>query len=194
VKLFDEWDRFIGFVLRFIERSELGVEGGVVGMLLECRRKERFGLLAFSLPDEEMDESCSGLGVVGIGCEETAIGGFSGGCVVGGFGKLTGKKDIVGGLGGELDGVEKLIARAGGVPGLVEPGQGAVGAGAEGGISVGNCCGGSEFGMGFRGFAGAGEEEAESEMRLKQIGRGRDGATVGGFSLGGVVEGILSRA
>ncbi len=81
-----------------------------------------------------------------------------------------------------------------GFAGLVEPGHGSVGAGAEGWIAVRDCCSGRQFGVGLRGFAGAREEEAEGEVRLEQIGRGCDGATVRGFRFGGVVEGVLSGA
>ncbi len=55
----------------------MGVEGGVVGVLLERRCAGELGPIAFSLTDEEMDKSCGSLGVVGIGGEKAAIGGFS---------------------------------------------------------------------------------------------------------------------
>ncbi len=54
-------------------------------------------------------------GVVGVGVEETAVGGFGSGEIVGGLGDLGGEEDVVGSLGGEFDGCEEGIAGGGGI-------------------------------------------------------------------------------
>ncbi len=63
----------------------------------------------------EVGETCGGVGVVGVGVEETAVGGFGSGEIVGGLGDLGGEEDVVGSLGGEFDGCEEGIAGGGGI-------------------------------------------------------------------------------
>ena len=90
-----------------------------------------------------MHEGCGGVGILGVGGEEAAVGCFGGGRVVGGFGEFAGEENVVGGLGGEFEGSEEFVGGAGGVGLLVEAGEGSVGTGAEDGIAFGDGGGGS---------------------------------------------------
>ena len=89
-----------------------------------------------------MDQGGGGLRVLGIGGEETAVGGFGSSRIVGGFGQFASEEDVIGCFGGEFEGGEELFGGSGGVGLLVEAGEGAVGSGAEGGVAVGDGCGG----------------------------------------------------
>jgi hypothetical protein len=130
----DDGDGLCDFILRGVDGGELGVEGDVVGMLGEGCCQKRFGCVGFVLAEQEVDEGSGGGGISGAGGEDAAVGGLGGGEVVGVFGEFGGEEDVVGGLGGELEGLQELGAGVGWVGFLVEPGEGAVGAGFEGGI------------------------------------------------------------
>ena len=188
MELFDDGEGLLRLVLGLVERGELGVEGGVVGVLLEGGGQKRLGLIGLLLTHEEMDEGCGGLGVVGVGGEQAAVGGLGGGGIVVGLGELAGEQDVVGGLGRELEGSEQFVAGCGGICGLVEPGEGAIGAGSQGGVAVGDDRRRGEFGVRVGEPAGAGEEETEGQVGLEEVGTGSDGAAVGGLGLGGLVE------
>ena len=72
--------------LLFVEAGELGVEGGVVGVFGQGGGEEGFGLVGFLLVQKEMSEGGGGVGVLRVGGQEAAVGGFGGGGVAGGFG------------------------------------------------------------------------------------------------------------
>src|SRR5882757_8567844 len=138
-----------GFALLVVEAGQLGVEGRVVGVFGQGGGEEGLGLVGFLLVQEEMGEGCGG--------------------VAGGFGEFSGEEDVVGGLGGELESLQEFVAGGGGVGGLVDPGEGSVGSGLEGGV-VGVEGGGlEEFGVGG------------GEVRVEEFRVGGDGAAVGGL-------------
>ena len=74
--------------------------------------------------------------------------------------------------------------------GLVDAGEGAVGAGFEERVVGGEGGGLEEFGVGGGELAAAGEEEAEGEVGLEEFGVGGDGAAVGGLGGGGLGRGF----
>ena len=132
----------------------------------------------------------AGFGFVAGEREIAAVGLF--GCreVGDGLGDLGGEEDVFGGLGGKVQGGEKVSGgvRCGfGVE--VETGDGAEGAGFEGGVGIGESGGGAEFGAGFFAAcvgraAGAGEEQAEGYMRGREERVGGDGLAVVGLGGG----------
>ena len=138
-----------------------------------------------------MGEGCRGGGVLRVGGEDAAIGSFGGWQVVGGFGEFSGEEDVVGCLGRDFEGAKEFSAGVGGAGALVDAGEGSVGAGLEGLIVGGQGGGFVEFDAGVAKLAAAGEEEAQGEVGLDEIGVGGDGLAVGGFGGGGLVEGVL---
>ncbi len=134
--------------MRVVEAGELGVEGGVVGGRRECCSEDRFSLVGLVLAEEDVGEGCGGGGVLRVGGEDAAVGGFGGGEIVGSFGQFAGEKDVVGGLGGDFEGAKELAAGVRGAGGLVDAGDGSVGAGLEGLIVGGEGGGLVEFGAG----------------------------------------------
>jgi hypothetical protein len=91
---------------------------------------------------------------------------------------------------GEFEGLEEFVAGGGRVGGLVDAGEGAVGAGLEGGI-VGVEGGGlEEFGV-ASGSLLPGRGGGRGEVRVEVFGFGGDGAAVGGLGGGCLVENFL---
>ena len=113
------------------EGDELGGEGLVVGVGGEGGGEEGFGFGGGG-GRKEVGESGGGGGVVGGGDEGAAIGLLGCGGVFGGLSEFGCHEGVVGGLGREFQGREKLVAGCVGVRLEVEAGEGAVGSGAEG--------------------------------------------------------------
>ena len=56
-------------------------------------------MVGFLLMEKEMGEGGSGVVVLRVGGDGSAVGGFGGGGVAGGFGEFAGEEDVVGGFG-----------------------------------------------------------------------------------------------
>ena len=72
----------------------------------------------------------------------------------------------------------------------VEPGEGAEGAGLEGGVRVGEGDGGVELGVGLGGARRAGEQQAQSDARGGEERVGVDGLAVAGLGVRRVGSGV----
>ncbi len=72
---------------------------GSSGIFGEGGGEEGLGLVGLLLMQKEMSEGGGGVGVLRVGGEETAVGGFGGSGVAGGFGQFAGEENVVGGFG-----------------------------------------------------------------------------------------------
>ena len=127
--------------------------------------------------------------------EQMPVGGLGvGGVARRGLGQLGGQECVFGGFRGEFEGFEEFSAGVGRVGLCVEAGEGSPGAGAEGGVTGGEFGGAQEGDVGFVKASGAGEKEAEGDVRLGEGGVIGDGGAVALFGGGGLVEGVLGGA
>jgi hypothetical protein len=158
--------------------------------LLEGGAEKGFGLRKLVGSDEDVGESGVGGGGFGIGCEDAAIGGLGGFVVARLLGKVGGEQGIVGGFGGELEGLEEVVGGLGGVIVAVDLCEGAPGTGfgERANFSSVEVGGEGEFGPGVVKFVLAGEKEAEGDVGFEGFRVGLDGLTVEGDS---VVEAVL---
>ncbi len=131
-ELLDHRDRLLRLALRAVDGGELGEEAGVGGVGLEGGGEEGLGVGGLALCGEGVGEAGGGVGVVGGEGEEAAVGGFGFGEGLRVLGEVGAEEDVGGSLGGELQGLEELVARGVRIGALVEDGEGAQGAGAEG--------------------------------------------------------------
>ena len=180
----------LSLVLGCEDGGQLGGEGGVAWGLLEGRAEEGFGLGILLAGDEEVGQAGVGGGGFGVLGEDAAVGGFSGVVLAGLIGKAGGQERVGGGFGGEREGFEQVVGGFSGVRIAVDLGQGAPGAGFDGGSGVAGVEGGGSGQLlaGFGQIALTRQEQPEGEMGLKRLGIGIDGAAV---EAGGRVQAVL---
>ena len=152
-------------------------------------REQGFGVGGVVFGEQDVGEGGDGLRGLRR-CREgeiAAVGPFGGGQVCGGFGDLGGKEDVFGGLGCEIEGCEQLGGGGGGVgrrlrvPDKVEAGESAEGAGFERGRDVREMGRGEQLAAGLGGAVGAGEQQAERDVRGGEERVGGNGLAVAGF-------------
>ena len=122
------------------------------------------------------------------------VGGLGVGGVAGrGLGELGGEEGVVGVSGESLRASRSsALASAGGI--LRQGGRELARRGRGGGVTGGEFRGGQEGVAGVVESSGAGEEEAEGDLRLGEGGVVGDGGAVALFGGGGLVEGVLGGA
>ena len=94
-----------------ISGGELGGEGGVAGVLGEGGGDEGFGVSGAGFAEEDGGEGGGDGGIGWVEREVAGVGVLGGGEIVGGRGEFGGEEDVVGLLGGELEGVEEVLRR-----------------------------------------------------------------------------------
>ena len=158
-------------------------EGGVGWVGGEGGREQGFGVCGAALGQQDVGQRGDGLQGLRVPREGeiAAVGALGSGQVGGGLGDLGGKLYVFGGLGGEVEGGEQLGGGCRGIGWrglLVEPGQGAVGAGLQGGRGVGELGRGEQLAAGFDGARRAGKQQAERNVRGGEERIGGDGLAV----------------
>ena len=137
--------------------------------------EQGLGVGGVMLGEQDVDQAGHGLGVSGaLGQGQVAAEGLLGaGEVAGSFGDLGGEENVVGLLGRQLDGCEQLVGRGGevcrrgllGISIKVETGESAKGASLERWGSAGESGGERELGAGLGWPVGAGQQQAERDVR-----------------------------
>ena len=138
-----------------------------------------------------MGEGGGGILILRVDCEEAPVGEVGGCGFTGCLGEFAGEEDVVWSFGGDFDRGEEFVAGGGGVGGLVDAGEGTVGAAFEGRVVSGEGRCFEEFGVSIGEAAGPGQEEAEGEVGVEVGGVGGYGAAVGLLGGGGLVECVL---
>ena len=183
-------DGFGGIVGGKIGAGEQSGERGIGWVGGEGGREQGFGVGWAALGQQDVGERGDGLRVLRVEGEVAAVGALGSGQVCGRLGDLGGKLYVFGGLGGEVEGGEQLGGGCRGIGRrglLVEPGQGAVGAGLQGGRGVGELGRGEQLAAGLGGARRTGQQQAERDVRGGEERIGGDGLAVvrlGGEGLG----------